>query len=382
MSTPRRALVASDSHIAKDTRILYQITWLREAGWTVDTLGRGPASAEADGAHYEMPLRPFWQRLLANTLLPRRLRYQAIVRGAIPRELSEATARYDLTIMNEVELLPWFAEVESRLLAPGGTRHLDLHEYSLSQRRGLVHELFFRRYRDWLAGFIGSPIFTTRSTVSDGIADLYVETIGIPRPAIVRSCPEFVEQQPSDVDAGDIRLLHHGGAQAIRSPELMIDAMEHLDERFSLHLMLIGSPRLVADLRRRAEPYGDRVQFHPPVGVRDVARAVNPYDLEVIFYPPFTQNLRYALPNKVFEAVQGRLGLVVGESPDMAGITRRYDMGVVVEGWTGADLARALNAVTADDVRRFKAAADTAADDLNVDAEARMFFAAIGAAGA
>ena len=89
-------------------------------------------------------------------------------------------------------------------------------------------------------------------------------------------------------------------------------------------------------------------------------------------------NLRFALPNKLFESIQGRLGIVMGESPAMVEVVRAYGDGVVVEGWGSADLLRTLEALSYEDVVRMKAASDLAARTLNAEQEGRVFLALIG----
>lgn len=378
----KNALVASDSNVAKDPRVLKQIRWLIEEGWTVDSLGRGDSPEQGNGTHYQMPLRPFPLRVLANLLLPNKARYRFLVGSGIPDRIHNHTGepKYDLVIINEIELLPWYTRRLTTLVRPGteGHTHLDLHEYSPSQRRGIVFMLAFHRYRHWLTSFIPSPVFDTRSVVADGIADLYTQLFSIPKPAVVRNCPDYVDLEPTEVDPQDIRLAHHGSAASARGLQSLIQAMKYIEDRFSLHLMLVGSPKVIANLKRRAKPFGGRVVFHEPVGVNQVSRALNDFDLEVIFYPPVTENMRYSLPNKLFEAIQGRLGLVIGESPEMAALVSSAGNGIIVSGWSGGDLARTINGLSASQVSDMKHHSAQSAVVLSSQHEKNYFLSALG----
>ncbi len=382
MSPKRRALVASDSTLTRDPRVLKQIRWLIDDGWMVDTLGRGPQPPEVNGAHFKMPYRPFVVRVLANMFLPKVARFRTLVETTIPHELrgKGRQPKYGLAVLNEIELLPWFTRVRDVLVeaAPEGKAHLDLHEYAPSQRSGLLHGLLFSRYRLWQAGFVASDVFDSRSAVSPGIASLYSRHFAIRPPAIVRSVTDFVEQAPTVVDPNNIRLIHHGSAAAVRGLGLMIDAMADIDERFSLDLMLVGSRKTIRKLRNRAAHVGTRVTFRPPVDVREIASTLNNYDLEIIFFPPATENLRHALPNKLFEAIQGRVGIVLGQSPDMTELTTTFDNAVMAQGWSATDLAEAINGLTVGDIERLKAGSHAAADSLNSRVEGRQFFRALG----
>lgn len=380
----RRALVASDSPIARDPRVLRQVRWLSELGFTVDTIGRGPRAPEAAGTHFAMRRPSALVRVLAYLLLPNRQKYRAIIESGIPAHVVSPSGDgvYDVVVLNEIELLPWFIARKSSLVAANGHTHLDLHEFAPSQRTGLAHRLVFKRYRDWLISHIPSPAFDSRSTVASGIARLYAERFGLDLPGIIRSCPDYVEQVPQPVDGNHIRLVHHGVASLSRGLEILINAMAEVDDRFSLELMLVGAPHDLAALRRLAEPLGSRVTFRDPVDVRSIASAINQYDAEVIFFPPVTENLRYALPNKFFEAVQGRLAIVTGNSSEMVEILTHYGNGVVASGWLASDLAAAVNTLSAESLTAMKQGSNVAARELTSEQEKTRFAEMISHAGA
>ena len=76
--------------------------------------------------------------------------------------------------------------------------------------------------------------------------------------------------------------------------------------------------------------------------------------------------------------MQGRIGLLIGHSPMMEEIVREYDNGIIVDGWTAADLMRTLQSITPEDLARVKQGSHRAATDLNSEAEGRAFLQAIG----
>jgi hypothetical protein len=99
----------------------------------------------------------------------------------------------------------------------------------------------------------------------------------------------------------------------------------------------------------------------------------------LIFFPPRFPNNTFALPNKFFEAVQGRLGIVIGESPEIVGFVRNREIGIVVQGWRASDLAVAINALSAEDVIALKQASARAATDLSTVGEGPRFLAGVSA---
>jgi len=284
---------------------------------------------------------------------------------------------YDLIIVNDHHLLPWAVDALPALA--DGPIILDLHELYSNNGTSLLYTLLIARYDDWLLTFIGSPVFTKYLTVAEGIADIYRDEYALsPRPGVIRNVAPYEELSPSPVDPTRIVLVHHGFAAVERGIDIMLDALLLLEPRFIMVLMVLGDERMLAPLRSHPAVVLGRATFREPVGVAEVARALNEYDLELIFFPPRFPNNMYALPNKFFEAVQGRLGVVIGESPEIVGFVRERGLGAVVNGWTAEDLAATINELTAVQIIAMKQAADRAASDLSTRGEGPRFLREIG----
>ncbi len=376
----KRALVIKDSPLARDPRVLREVSWLKEAGFEVDTLGRGAKPTEVNGTHFAMPRRSVIGRILAYLFLPNRAKYRYLVENCIPEPLRSGVAggTYTQVVLNEIELLPWFERTRARLVVAGGHAHLDLHEYAPGQRSGVLHRLVFKRWRDYLIKFIPSASIDSRSTVAQSIAQLYADLFGFDVPSLVRNCPPYEDLPVRPVVGDGIRLVHHGVAAPLRSLELLIDAMAEVDDRFTLDFFLVGAPAYLAELEARAQSKNARVTFRDPVAVHDLARTINEFDAEIIFFPPLTENLRLALPNKFFEAVQARLAVVSGQSIEMVNLINVYRNGAIATGWQAADLARAINGLTPEGVTAMKHGSDRAAHDLNAGHERDVLLTQIG----
>jgi glycosyltransferase involved in cell wall biosynthesis len=385
----RRALVVCYSNLEFDPRVTRQIDWLATEGWVVDSLGLGAKPTPEIHRHFAFRPAPAYTRTAAakaaiHALLPHSARFKVLVESQIPRELLRDRPRdgYDLILVNDIDLLPWVTKQAPALASTTGDAviHLDVHEFHTwapetdmprYQRRLLEN------YHSWLRNHISSPVFTSRSTVADGIADLYAAEFGVERPSIVRNSPAFVEQDPSPVDPDAIALVYHGNAEMARGLDLLIEGFRKMEERFTLTLMLTGSVEGKQTLAELTRDLSDRVTFIDPVPMSEVAERINAFDLEVIFYPPTSPNFLHSFPNKFFESVQGRLAVVVGQSPSMTAIVSRFGNGVVVDGWTSDDLAGAVNALTAEQIETMKRASAACAVELNSDAEKERFLAGL-----
>jgi glycosyltransferase involved in cell wall biosynthesis len=206
---------------------------------------------------------------------------------------------------------------------------------------------------------------------------MYAEDFAIARPAVVRNAPAFVDQPVREVDSARVNLVHHGFAEMSRGLHLLVDALPLLDKRFVLNLMLTGSSANKDQLMSMSGAARNRIFLIDPVPMNEVATALNRFDLELIFFPPSNKSFEFALPNKFFEAVQGRLGIVIGHSESMLEITEEFGNALVVDGWTAKNLATAINALTTADIQRLKDSSAACARAINAEAEAELFLKSI-----
>jgi len=371
----KRALVVCYSSVKNDARVSKQIRWLEASGYVVDVLSRGPEHPDATGQAFQIGEPTKRLQLIVFAMMPARLRYENTVAKYLPiREL--AAQHYDLVVVNDLHLLPWAVEALPKLT--DGPVVLDLHELYRDNGTGLVHRFVYARYDEWLLRFIDAPVFTKHLTVAEGIADVYRDDFGLERPDVIRNVAPYEDLEPSSVDPEDIVLVHHGYAAVERGIDIMLDAALLMDKRYRLVLMVLGDERTLRPLREHPAVRAGRAELREPVKVTEVARTLNQYDLELIFFPPRFPNNTYALPNKFFEAVQGRLGVVIGHSPEIVPFVEEHGLGIVIDGWTAQDLAAALNGLTVERIVAMKEAAGRAAFELSDRGEAPRFLRAVG----
>lgn len=278
---------------------------------------------------------------------------------ALEKAAAQVPPGFDLVLANDVMALPMALR-----LAGNAPVWLDAHEYAsrefedLWAWRMLLGPFFDATCRDAL------PRVARMSTVCAGIAREYERCYGVPV-SVMPNCPEpqALPVQPTRADR--IRLIHHGAAIASRKIEVMIDLMDHLDDRFSLDLMLMEQdPTYLATLKQRAARH-TRIRFIPPVPMRDIAAHTNGYDIGLFLLPPTNFNYLHALPNKFFEFMQARLAIAIGPSPEMQALVTELGCGVVSSSFDAADLATHLSRLTAQDIDAMKRASDAASQRFN-----------------
>lgn len=371
-----RLLVIALSDLARDPRVDRQLRALAD-GYGLIAAGLGPP--DVHGVDYiDLNVHTSRAAALANQtagatrMLARRYErayWGNHLLGEARRRLSDV--RPDAVIANDVPALPLALAIAGQ--APV---LLDAHEYA---------PLWFEDRRLWRA--VMQPYMTalTRryvprvaamTTVAPALVEAYRELTGV-EAAVVTNAPDYHELHPRPPD-GQIRLLHHGIANPSRSLERTIELMEHLDDRFTLDLVLVEhEPRHLRHLRRLAAP-DPRIRFLDPVPMRDIVGFANGYDVGVFLLPPRNFNYANALPNKLFEFIQARLAVAVGPSGEMARVVKEWGCGVVAPDFEAASLASRLQALDAAALTRLKHGSHAAASFLNARPNARLLRQVVG----
>ncbi|HIH97154.1 MAG TPA: glycosyltransferase family 4 protein [Thermoplasmata archaeon] len=190
-------------------------------------------------------------------------------------------------------------------------------------------------------------------TVCQGIADEYKRNYGV-HCEVINNAPFFNKLAPSPIENHSIKIIHHGAVHPSRRSEDMIHLMNILDERFHLDFMLMnnGSQYYKKILSMGQE--NPRISFRDPVPMPDIPKEINHYDIGLFLLSPDTFSYRMALPNKLFEFIQGRLAVAIWPSPEMAKIVNEYKCGIVSGDFTIESIAKQLNSLSTKDIEKYK----------------------------
>lgn len=371
MTERPRLLILSFSPIEGDARVLKQVTLFAEQ-YDVTTCGYG-AAPEGVTRHIripdDQPQNDLYPRFLALRLYER-VYWRTSAVAWCRRELQPGS--WDVVLANDFETVPLALSLE----APAGV-HADLHEYTpklRSENKGWMRWL--SPYYRWMARKYVRHV-SSSTTVGAGLARQYAADFGFSPGVVKNATPEWALTPSTPADR--IRLVHSGAGLRNRHLDIMLEAVALCTTRPTLDLYLTPNhPDFIVQLRKRAAEL-DGVTVHDPVSYSELIPTLNAFDVGVFVLPPVNFSYEWALPNKIFDYVQARLGIVVGPSPEMASIVRDYELGVVTRDFTAQALADAIDALTPEATARFKAASDTAASTLNAAAEVQVWDAAIAA---
>lgn len=355
---PKKLLVLCYSKLASDPRVQRQISAMGQ-DFEVSTCGL------SDAGDPKLPFYPIYQEPPFS--LPRKLKRlaQFILRlydhyywDGYKKALAEKLKahRYDVVIANDIPTLPLALAVAG----DSGIVYFDAHEYHPKEfEESFKWRLLHKPYVSFLCKkYI--PKARLFSTVAQGIAEQYKAFTGC-RPFVITNATSYYNLQPSPTDPLKIRLIHHGAALRARKTEIMIDMVSLLDERFHLDLMLVDTDKAYYQFLKERAARNPRIRFIAPVHFSEICPFINQYDCGIYLLQPANFNFLHAFPNKLFEFMQARLGIIVSPNPEIAGFVKQHGLGVVCADYDPATMARQINSLSAEDIRAFKLNADKAA---------------------
>ena len=204
-------------------------------------------------------------------------------------------------------------------------------------------------------------------TVSDSIARKYEKYLGLKADSIlVTYNAPFHDNGISVTKTSDsIKLVTAGLADPQRKLELMIEAMRRLPlNTYTLDMYLVNVNRdYMVYLEKMAKEAGN-VYIKAPVEYTEIVKTLNLYDVFLCVISPSNYSLKYSLPNKFFEAVQGRLAIVIGPSPEMKRVLDTFKLGVCSDDFKPESIAKAISMMSKKQIDQFKANSDKNAIDL------------------
>lgn len=356
----KRVLILSFSPIATDPRVMRQMQRMNEQ-FNITVAGFGP-KPNGDFIFHDV-------NASQSSLLPKLIKAFLLLVGLneiyywrmsyVRNTLSALIGQhFDFVVANDINSLP----VALRI-ADGAPLLLDAHEYSPLEFEDLWYwRLFFKRFNIYLCRKYLYQV-AAMTTVCQSIANAYKQ-FGVD-PVVIPNCPFEQDLVVQKVNPHKIRLVHHGLSIPSRKLELMIEMMRHLDERYTLDLMLVETNSDYMNYLRGLAKNNPRIQFRDPVPMQEIASAINKYDIGIFLLPPVNFNYAMALPNKFFEFIQARLAVAIGPSPEMAGIAKKYGFGIVSKSFEPHEMASRIAQLSATDIDELKLKADAAAREFN-----------------
>jgi len=208
------------------------------------------------------------------------------------------------------------------------------------------------------------PFLKEFSTVNKTIANIYSKTYK----KVVKVIPN-VPRRRNDVDrsipSADRILIYQGNVHPARGVELMVEALQYLDD---VKFWIVGGGDIIGDIKDLAQKFKveDKVVFHGFVPLQDLPNITTKATIGLSLEEAFGLNSTYSLPNKFLDYIQAGLPVVVSDIPELKRITEQHEIGVVLYERTPKKLANVINSILDDPnkYQQYRNNTQHAADDL------------------
>ena len=358
----KHAVLSVTNDLFTDTRVDKVARFLIRNGYEVTLVGRRYADSP------QLPPRPYHTHRM-RLLFRRGMWFYAEYQFRLFLYLLWKSC--DTLIANDLDtLLPnfWVSRIRRKRLV------YDSHEYFCGEITVLNNP---KAQKVWSAiERYCFPKLQTVITVSASIVQQYEKEYGI-RPYLVRNIPPAkhppITETKTSLGMSDKTfniLMQGSGINAGRGGEELVEAMTLLPHS---HLFIVGDGTMLPTLKKQVETLHltHQVTFVPRQTPEKLFNYTALADVGMALDKDICPNLRYSLPNKVFEYMQAGTPQIVSNLVERATLIRQYGMGIVLDNMTPEAIAAAVTTLQTDKAfyQQCKANCQTAAQALTWEHE-------------
>jgi hypothetical protein len=226
-------------------------------------------------------------------------------------------------------------------------------------------EFRIRPYHEWLMSLLRSPELDLATVVNKSIGDWYVANNYLQTFTEVMNAAKYQEVPFESRRSESLDFIYHGRYARNRGLEKLVTASLGIREGDRFHFMLTGRRRDLEKFRSYSLAKNPSIVFHESVPMSQVGREISKFDAEIIYFEPVSKNLKFTLPNKFFEAIQGRLAIVSGPSPEILRFTSAFRCGVSTSAWDVGQLSMLLAGLDRSTIELMREASHELSSKLN-----------------
>lgn len=205
-------------------------------------------------------------------------------------------------------------------------------------------------------------------SVSPSFVKRYKEEYGI-SPCLYLSLPYYYDLALPQKAEFPLKILYHGSLSANRSIKELIKVSDGLDERFELHLVLVGGEQKyrqkILKMIKTRQTRGQKIFIHPPVPFEEIVPFSVQFDIGLYFMPPKTYNLLATLPNKFFEYIASSLAIISTPNTDIVPFVEKYKIGCVSCDFSSESIVQLIESLSLQKVDALRLASYLASQELN-----------------
>lgn len=253
----------------------------------------------------------------------------------------------DIYHANDLNTLPQ-AIVCSKLRLKPKPLIYDSHEVQ-SDRTG-YNPKTIKRIESFMLKFVDQMIVEnhTRAKYNEDIYGFYPKTLyNYSEKYNIEEKPQINLHKKIGINEDEKILLYQGGLQQGRGLELLIEAMDEIEEG---HLLFIGGGKLTQPLKEQAEAskQADRIHFLDKVPFQELPS----YTREAYLGFQVLQNICFnhysASSNKLFEYMMAHVPVISCDFPEIKKVVEETNTGLVVDSHNASEIANTVNQLVKD----------------------------------
>ncbi|WP_027327100.1 hypothetical protein [Helicobacter pametensis] len=272
-----------------------------------------------------------------------------------------STPHLDLLIIEDLVLLPIALSYKESY--PDVKLMIDLREfYPLEYENDPSWLESFGRFFSYLCDSYLHQV-DMALTVSEGLKQRYRESYDL-ECELFLSLPPFFDLKPTQNPR--IELVYHGFISADRESENLLEIGSSLASHLHLNIIALSNhPRFLESFVSKAQQIPS-ISILPPVSLEEIIPFTHRFDLGLITLKPNGFNNTHALPNKFFEYIQARLGVIATPLPSLKPIIESHHLGICSKDFETQSLISLLNSLDVQTIKTLKNHAHKASHSLNL----------------
>lgn len=270
-------------------------------------------------------------------------------------------SNFDLLVIEDLVLLPIALLYKEK--NPKTKIMIDLREfYPLEYENDPIWLETFGKFFSFLCE-IYLPRVDIGLTVSEGLQQHYKEIYQLPCELFL-SLPPFFNLTPSENER--IELIYHGFISQDRESKNLLEIASSLAPNLHLNIIALSNqPQFLETFIKQAEKIPS-LSLLPPVKLEEIIPFTHRFDLGLITLKPNGFNNTHAMPNKLFEYIQARLGIISTPLPCIKPLLEKYSLGLCSKDFETSSLITLLNSLDRIKVQELKNQAHDASQTLNL----------------
>ena len=162
-----------------------------------------------------------------------------------------------------------------------------------------------------------------------------------------------------------ISIIHHGICSNTRNIENYFELGKALGKNYRVFLMLKVVNKEYYNKLLKNYSMVKNVKFLKPVKMKDISKSINKFDIGILIGLKNSLNHMHAMPNKLFESIQGRLCIVCNPLIDMTDFIKKNNCGYFSTDFKIETLSSLIKSLTKQDIYRAKLKSDQLAKKYN-----------------